>query len=330
MYKRNCWLRAAGLALALLLTLLSCFGESDTEEYFPYPDPEGETEPSEELDLDMIQWNEALGETFELLNSYQNILIVGLDSRPGESTGRSDTMVIMSVNPETNTIKLISLMRDLYVEIPGYKNNRLNSAYFRGGAELLKKTIEHNFGIHIDAYVAVDFSMLANLIDQLGGLTLTVASEYYKDRINAVIKEDNKVLRVDVNDGLLTEWGEVLMTGKQAQAYARYRYGTADGDFGRTVRQREVLMKIFEKLSNMPLLDLIRMAVNNFSNVSTDLSLQDIVTLAPLLLAMKDAEFDQLRIPVNNGYSNQTISGMAVLVPNRNKTLTAIAEFLAD
>ena len=330
MYKRNCLLRAAGLALALLLTLLSCFGESDTGDYFPYPDPDEETEPTEELDLDMLQWNEALGETFELLNSYQNILVVGLDSRPGESTGRSDTMVIMSVNPDSNTIKLISLMRDLYVEIPGYKNNRLNSAYFRGGAELLKKTVELNFGIHIDAYVAVDFSMLANLIDQLGGLTLTVDSEYYLDRINAVIKEDNKVLRLDLNDGLLTEWGEVLMTGKQAQAYARYRYGTADGDFGRTVRQREVLMKIFEKLSNMPLLDLIRMAVNNFSNVSTDLSLQDIVTLAPLLLAMRDADFEQLRIPVNNGYSNQTISGMAVLVPNRNKTLAAIAEFLAE
>ena len=330
MYKRNCLLRAAGLALALLLTMLSCFGESDTGDYFPYPDPEGEDEPTEELDLDMLQWNEALGETFELLNSYQNILVVGLDSRPGESTGRSDTMVIMSVNPDSNTIKLISLMRDLYVEIPGYKNNRLNSAYFRGGAELLKKTVELNFGIHIDAYVAVDFSMLANLIDQLGGLTLTVDSEYYMDRINAVIKEDNKVLRLDLNDGLLTEWGEVLMTGKQAQAYARYRYGTADGDFGRTVRQREVLMKIFEKLSNMPLLDLIRMAVNNFSNVSTDLSLQDIVTLAPLLLAMRDADFEQLRIPVNNGYSNQTISGMAVLVPNRNKTLAAIAEFLAE
>ena len=89
--------------------------------------------------------------------------------------------------------------------------------------------------------------MLASLIDQLGGLTLTVESEYYMDRINAVIKEDNKVLGVDVNDGLLTHAGEQLMTGKQAQAYARYRYGTSDGDFGRTARQREVITKIFHQ-----------------------------------------------------------------------------------
>ena len=142
-----------------------------------------------------------------------------------QTTGRTDTMIILTVDTNNQKIKLMSLMRDIIVAIPGRENNRLNAAFVFGGADLLLQTIEENFGIHIEHYVGVNFSMLASLIDQLGGLTLTVESEYYMDRINAVIKEDNKVLGVDVNDGLLTHAGEQLMTGKQAQAYARYRYG---------------------------------------------------------------------------------------------------------
>ena len=332
MYKRDFWIRLLACLLILAAAVMPCAAEGINDEYAPEPDTIDAflEEPEEELHLEAIQWNETLNDAFNLLNTYQNILVLGIDARPGESTGRSDTMVVISVNPDNNRIKMISLMRDLYVEIPGYKNNRLNSAFVKGGPELLKKTIAANFGIEIDAYIAVNFSMLAKLIDEIGGLTLTVESDYYMDRINAVIKMDNKVLKLDVNDGLLTQSGEVHMTGKQAQAYARYRYGTKDGDFGRTARQREVLIKIFEKLSDMPLLDLIQLAVSNFENVSTDLNLQDIVTLAPMLLAMKSAEFDQLRIPMNGAYSDQTISEMAVLVPNRSKTLEAIAEFMAN
>ena len=304
------------LAFAMLFSMFAL-----AEEEMPVPE--------DELLLESIQWSDALNDSLACINSYQNILIAGLDTRPGESTGRSDTMVILSVNPQTNSIKMLSLMRDLYVEIPGRSNNRLNAAYIYGGADLLKKTIAQNFGIEIDAYVAVNFSMLANLIDQIGGLTLTVESDYYKDRINAVIKMDNKVLGIDTNDGLLTESGEVHMTGKQAQAYARYRYGTKDGDFGRTARQREVLIKIFGVLREMPLLELIRLASVNYENVFTDLDLQDIVTLAPLMLAMGDASISEFRIPVNGGYSDKNINGMAVLVPNRTKTMEAIAQFLS-
>jgi len=192
------------------------------------------------------------------------------------------------------------------------------------------KTIDNNFGIHIDYYVGVNFSMLANLIDQLGGITLTVESDYYVDRINAVIKEDNKVLGINVNDGLLKKPGEQLMTGKQAQAYARYRYGTKDGDFGRTARQREVVMKIFGKLTELSMMQLAALAMANMDNVFTNLTLQDVTLLAPAMFALKDAELEELRIPVNNGYKSQTVSGMSVLIPNRTKTMEAIAAFLTE
>lgn len=319
MNKRTVWLGRLMLILVLAIAMgIPALCETD------------DAEPNAEIALEAIEDRESLRESLELVNAYKHILVLGIDARPGESTGRTDTMVILSVHPENNSIKMISLMRDLYVEIPGRKNNRLNSAYFYGGAELLMETIEANFGVHIDAYVAVNFSMLANLIDQLGGLTLTVESEYYMKRINAVIRQDNLVLGIDKNDGLLTEWGDVLMTGKQAQAYARYRYGTKDGDFGRTARQREVLVKIFEKLSNMPLLELIGLAAANFENVYTNMTVQDMATMAPMILAMKEAEISQLRIPIDGGYSSKTVSGMAVLVPNRTKNMEAIASFLAE
>ena len=249
-------------------------------------------EDGDQIEFHDAEMSESLEASIAKVNELRHILLLGIDARPGQTTGRTDTMIILTVDTDNQKIKLMSLMRDIIVAIPGHENNRLNAAYVFGGADLLLQTIENNFGIQIDHYVGVNFSMLADLIDQIGGLTLTVESEYYMDRINAVIKEDNKVLGIDENDGLLTEPGEQLMTGKQAQAYARYRYGTSDGDFGRTARQREVITKIFYKLVDMSMVELSALAMANIDNVVTNLTLQDIMLLAPAMLSLKNAEFE--------------------------------------
>ena len=311
--------------LALTLTLgCACAAMVDEEGYLE----EILLKDGDQIEMYQAEIDESLANSLEKVNQMQHILLLGIDARPGETTGRTDTMIILTVDTDTKTIKLMSLMRDIIVAIPGYDNNRLNAAYVFGGADLLLQTIENNFGIHIEHYVGVNFSMLADLIDQIGGLTLTVESEYYMDRINAVIKEDNKVLGIDTNDGLLTQPGEQLMTGKQAQAYARYRYGTSDGDFGRTARQREVITKIFYKLADMSVVELAAIAAANIDNVVTNLTLQDMMALAPALISLKDATIAELRIPVDNGYSFQTVRGMSVIVPDRTKTMEAIADFL--
>ena len=311
------------LALLLALGLLLSACALAEEEYT-------DAEPSEELVFDDSAEDEALTESMRRVDEMRHILVLGIDARPGESSGRSDTMVIVTLDTERNVIRLTSLMRDLYVEIPGHKNNRLNAAYAFGGPELLMQTIEANFGLHIGNYVAVNFSMLANLIDQIGGIEITVESDYYVDRINAVIREDNRVLGLDENDGLLQASGTQLLTGKQAQAYARYRYGTSDGDFGRTERQRELLLKIFSKLSDRTGLELGALAMANLDKVATNLSLEDILGLIPALLNMRDAEIRQLRIPVDGGYASRTVSGMAVLVPDRTENKRAISGFLTE
>ena len=320
--QRRLW----ALMLALMLAISPCLAE-ETE---PEPTPEEDAvveNPEEEEQFDDNIDSYLTDKRAEVANM-RHLLLIGIDARPGETTGRSDTMMIVTLDPDGNVIKLTSIMRDLYVEIPGRKNNRINATYVFGGPELLMETIELNFGVHIDHYIAVNFSMLGKLIDSIGGLTLTVENEYYMRRINAVIKQDNRVLGIDRNDQLLTEPGEQLMTGKQAQAYARYRYGTADGDFGRTVRQREIITKIFEKLNQMTAIELMGLVVDNFDNVYTNLSVSDLASYAPVLISMKDAEIQEMRLPIDGGYQSKTIAGMSVLVPNREKNMQALLEFL--
>ena len=322
--QRRLW----ALMLALMLAISPCLAE-ETE---PEPTPEEDAvveNPEEEEQFDDNIDSYLTDKRAEVANM-RHLLLIGIDARPGETTGRSDTMMIVTLDPDGNVIKLTSIMRDLYVEIPGRKNNRINATYVFGGPELLMETIELNFGVHIDHYIAVNFSMLGKLIDSIGGLTLTVENEYYMRRINAVIKLDNRVLGIDRNDQLLTEPGEQLMTGKQAQAYARYRYGTADGDFGRTVRQREIITKIFEKLNQMTAIELMGLVVDNFDNVYTNLSVSDLASYAPVLISMKDAEIQEMRLPIDGGYQSKTIAGMSVLVPNREKNMQALLEFLGE
>ncbi len=322
--QRRLW----ALMLALMLAISPCLAEETEPEPTPEEDAVVENPEEEEQFDDNI--DSYLADKRAEVANMRHLLLIGIDARPGENTGRSDTMMIVTLDPDGNVIKLTSIMRDLYVEIPGRKNNRINATYVFGGPELLMETIELNFGVHIDHYIAVNFSMLGKLIDSIGGLTLTVENEYYMRRINAVIKQDNRVLGIDRNDQLLTEPGEQLMTGKQAQAYARYRYGTADGDFGRTVRQREIITKIFEKLNQMTAIELMGLVVDNFDNVYTNLSVADLASYAPVLISMKDAEIQEMRLPIDGGYQSKTIAGMSVLVPNREKNMQALLEFLGE
>ncbi len=269
------------------------------------------------------------------VNGMTHILLVGIDARPGQKTGRSDTMMLLTIDAEHKSLKLTSFMRDLYVEIPGHKNNRLNSAYVFGGPELLIKALKKNFGVEVNYYAAVNFSVLADLIDQIGGLELDIESKTQMKYINLVIKEDNVVLKkaypkkgIKTNDNLLTKTGTQVLNGRQAQAYARYRKGSSD--FQRTERQRMVILKAIEKVRGMSMLDIGKLAMANLDQVTTNLTVADILRLAPAAFQLKDTEVKQLRIPVNKGYSSKTISGMAVLVPNRSKNVKALTEFLLN
>lgn len=280
-------------------------------------------DPLEEILFD----DQLITDAFDKLDGMRNILLLGVDSRTGSISGRTDTMILLSVDIEGNVIKMTSFLRDTYVSIPGYKNNRLNAAYVYGGFDLLAATFEQNFGIRPDAYVAVNLSGLTRVIDELGGVYVDVNSKKI-DRINAVIYWYNKqVLNLNnLRDGYLTKGGRQKLTGKQAEAWARYRY--SESDMQRAERQRQLISIIFEEICKMSLSELVSFAMDNIDLVKTNLGISDIISLAPAVLAMRDAEIRELQIPVSGGYKSQTVSGMSVLVPNRQKNANALAEFL--
>ena len=280
-------------------------------------------EPTEEL----LYEEELITDAFDTLDNMRNILLLGVDSRSSEISGRTDTMILLSVNIEHNIIKMTSFLRDTYVEIPGKSNNRLNAAYVFGGFDLLKKTLKKNFGVEPDAYVVINLSGLVRVIDQLGGIYVDVPANKI-DRINAVIYWYNQqVLKIsNLRDGYVTKGGYQKLTGKQAEAWARYRH--SENDMMRAERQRELIQLVFNRICEMSLTELIGFAIDNLDLVKTNLSLSDIMSLAPAALALKDAEIRELQIPLSNAYSSKTVSGMAVLVPNRQKNADALAEFL--
>ena len=280
-------------------------------------------DPLEEILFD----DQLITDAFDKLDGMRNILLLGVDSRTGSISGRTDTMILLSVDIEGNVIKMTSFLRDTYVSIPGNKNNRLNAAYVYGGFDLLAATFEENFGIRPDAYVAVNLSGLTRVIDELGGVYVDVNSKKI-DRINAVIYWYNKqVLNLNnLRDGYLTKGGRQKLNGKQAEAWARYRY--SESDMQRAERQRQLISIIFEEICKMSLSELVSFAMDNIDLVKTNLGISDIISLAPAVLAMRDAEIRELQIPVSGGYKSQTVSGMSVLVPNRQKNANALAEFL--
>ncbi|MCD8146342.1 MAG: LCP family protein [Clostridiales bacterium] len=231
-----------------------------------------------------------------------NVLLVGQDTRTGERE-RSDTMIILSINKNTEQITMVSLMRDLYVQIPGYSNNRLNAAYQYGGFDLLDATIEENFAIVIDYNVEVDFEGFEDIIETLGGIDveLTAAEAEY---INGKLKQDTLVEGVN------------HLTGEEALWYCRTRK-VGNADFERTERQRRVLEIIYEDLKDASWLKLLKVYDSVADNITTDMNNTQIISIAYSAYTMGKSEMNSYRIPADNMYYNATLgTGMEVLIPN--------------
>lgn len=252
-----------------------------------------------------------------------SILLIGMDSHKEGRRGRSDAMILAQVNLKTGGVKLVSFLRDMYVKIPSQGMNRLNAAYYYGGAELLKKTLENNFGIQADGYVAIDFRAMINIVDQLGGVTLPV-SEKERAQINKLIAEYTG----KVDGQQLAAAGEQRLTGLQALCYSRIR--KIDSDFQRAGRQHKVLEAMFSVLGQQDIGTLLGIATGCLDMAETDLSIQHLTALAPMLLSMESAAFETMQVPLNNAYQDDVVGGMMVLMPNLKKNAQAVAAFLGE
>lgn len=241
-----------------------------------------------------------------------NILLIGNDSRAGGEDGRSDAMILVSISNRTKTIYLTSLLRDIYVEIPGHEGNRLNAAYSFGGPELLLKTIKQNLDIEVNRYVQVNFQAFANLIDAVGGVELELTNEEVQ-LVNAYLNEYNMLENRPMDTDYLPSdaSGLLHLNGPQALAYSRNRY--IGSDFGRTERQRKILEAVFHQLPSSVLTNLDDMIDGILPNLTTNISKNECYALsldAPKLLTY---ELVQASIPIAGSYQNVTIRKMSVL-----------------
>ncbi len=241
-----------------------------------------------------------------------NILLIGNDSRQNGEDGRSDAMILLSVSSRTRKIYMISLLRDIYVEIPGHDNNRLNAAYSFGGAELLMETIEKNFDIPVHRYVQVNFEAFANLLDAVGGVDLELSREEI-EYVNGYLVEYNMLTnRPQGTDNMDPEAsGMVHLNGPQALAYCRIRYlGT---DFGRTERQRKVMAEVIKKLPGAVLTNFGELTDGLLPNLTTNLTQWECFRLS--LMGGKLLTYDLVpdSIPQPGTYKSATIRKMSVL-----------------
>jgi len=222
-------------------------------------DDEGLQEGISYTDVDAEQLFDAINEvTVDDNNLFHqdgttNILLLGTDNRKVGGHARSDSIILLSVNRNTNQIIMTSFLRDTAVAFNGASyTDKLTHGYAYGKGPLMVKTIQSHFGVKIDYYMAIDFFAFMDVVDYLGGINLDV-TESERKVMNTYIREINRLLGKSLESGFLMESGKnIKVTGKQALGYARNRYSSGEGDFGRTNRQRIILGKIIDKLKAEP------------------------------------------------------------------------------
>lgn len=254
-----------------------------------------------------------------------NILLLGeeaIDS--GSGRGRTDLMIIATMNTKDKKLRLTSLMRDLLVRIPDYEDNKLNVAYEIGGIPLLYETIEQNFDVKLDGYARVGFEDFESIIDKLGGvnISLTQAEAQYLNSTNYISKPQYR--------NVVT--GPQTLNGNQALGFCRVRYiPTKDhqsNDYGRTSRQRVVLNAIFDKYKSKSLPELSLLLLDILPLVSTDITKEEFDTYLKTAVNMGLTEIEDLRIPADHTFEEGYARKMAVLIPDLDANIKVLHEFI--
>lgn len=246
-----------------------------------------------------------------------NILVIGSDKRATWKQGRSDSTMIATIDNKNKQLKLTSLMRDMYVDIPGHGKSKFNAAYSLGGVELLYQTIAQNFNLKLDGYVLVDFEAFINLINEVGGVEVNLNKEEYEYLTTAY----HRGTVLDVVEGPQT------MNGKQALAYTRIRQ-VGNNDFERTQRQRNVMASLFVKAKSMPLTKLYSLGKTVLPYITTDLTEQEIMSYAKTVLFMGTTQIYQQRIPIDNSFRNMKVGKALVLDVDLEQNQQALGEFI--
>ncbi len=246
-----------------------------------------------------------------------NVLLIGVDTADDEPA-RTDTIMVAQYNPKTGDAKLASIMRDTYVEIPGYRDNKINASFFLGGPDLLRQTLEHNFGLDLHYYAMVNFDGFIEVVDTIApnGVEVDVENRMYYSVGNTVI---------DFQPGLQT------FDGHDALNYVRFR-SDRNNDFGRVERQQEMLSILKDELLTLSGITRVPRLVGSLEPyINTNLRTTRILSLGRDFLLNPVDDIDTLRIPVQNGYTDKHYSHAgAVLELDFEKNREAITSFFSE
>lgn len=240
----------------------------------------------------------------------KNIALFGIDAPKGKA-GRSDAIMILTLDEEHKVMKLTSIMRDSYVDIPGHGDDKITHAYAFGGPELAMKTLNENFKVNVEDFMAVNFTSLPEIIDKLGGV-----------KINIIPEEVHHIPGI-------TSPGEQVLNGAEALAYSRIRYATG-GDYKRTERQRVVLEAVFEKLKSTPTKEYQSLIDDFLPYVETNMSSMDMIKLATDVAPLVKGNLETARFPLDGYCDGKMINGVWYLVYDRQATLNQIQEYIYD
>lgn len=268
-----------------------------------------------------------------------NVLLVGADKNSDEQNKnverRSDSMMIATLDVKHNKLKITSLMRDMYVDIPGHGLHKLNAAYMFGGIKLLYKTLAQNFGIKLDGYAEVNFDAFVNVIDELGGIEVNLTKSEATN-----LRQTNYIKRRKYRS---VKEGKQIFNGYQALGYCRIRHGkrqpdgrypgvyTASGkgdDYGRAERQRLTIAAILKKVKQLSAEELIQLAEVIMPNVKTDISEDKIYSYLMTVFRMGTTKLHQFSLPIDGGYTSQIIRGQQCLVPDLDVNKAALKKFI--
>ena len=283
--------------------------------------------PEQDVVVDQMYAVEEFAVTDGLPDSWVNILLMGMDTRSSETYGKTDAMIIFSVNLGRRQVKLTSLLRDIWVTMDGRtKAGKLNSACEQGGPELAMRTVNECFGMNIDYYVIANLRGLAEIIDILGGLDLDVTAE----ELNAINKGLFDLSSRSGMEKLLEYGSDVHLNGNQATAYARIY--SLDSDTRRTWRDREVLRRIARRIQQETGDTLVGVVMALLNQVETNMNLTQIMTIAAIGLETDLDGIQELVIPVEGTYQSGTYKMMNQRIwcikPDFNDNTRALHAFI--
>lgn len=279
--------------------------------------------------------NKIVNETnYNKVKGIENILLVGIDARNLNEPSRSDSMMILTIDNKHKSIKLTSLARDSYVDIPGHGKQKLTHAYAYGGINLLLETIEKNFELDLDHYAVVNFFGFVDIIDSLGGVEVDVKPSELKE-LNTYITNGQAIDKVAADKKIETidKPGVHNLNGYQALAYARIRHN--DTAYGRDNRQRQIIEATMKKMSEVSPLKYPSILNSILPSIKTDMKPTTILGLGTSILSIGNFDIKTLEFPIPDdnqyGYSKGGIISKEtgwVLQFDPDKNLPVLHDFI--